>query len=372
LSDQWTIGVEEEFQIIDVETRALRPHGERVVNNVQSEVGEAAQHELFLSQIETGTPVCRTLSEVRKQVKRLRHAVIEGARNDGGAIAAAGSHPFSIVLDQPLAPKPRYLDMAERYQHLAHELFICGCHVHVGIGDRELAIQILNRARGWLSPIMALAANSPFWEGSDTGYASYRTEMWRRWPMAGSPHPFHNRAEYDALTRTLVETGAIHDETRIYWDIRPADRFETLEFRATDVCLTLDEAVMTAGLCRSIARKLSGDVAQDAERDAVYIPVRPELLRAAEWRAARYGIEAELIDVHAGKAVPAPELVETLLAFLREDLEAHGEWDEISTLVREVLARGNGAQRQRAAYAKNESFADVVDLIVAETARGVM
>jgi carboxylate-amine ligase len=369
---RWTIGVEEEFQIVDAATRALRPHGARILSDVQHEVGEAAQHELFLSQIETGTPVCSSLTEVREQVKRLRHAVIEGAQHDGALIAAAGTHPFSLIHDQPIVPKERYVGMAELYQQLAREHFICGCHVHVGINDRELSIQILNRARGWLSPLVALAANSPFWEGEDTGYASFRTEVWRRWPMAGSAHPFGNRAEYEALARTLVETGAIIDETRIYWDIRPADRFETLEFRATDVCLSVDEAVMTAGLCRSMVRKLAADVEADAQRGAVYVPVRPEVLRAAEWRAARYGLEETLIDVHAGKAVPAAQLIETLLEFLREDLEAQGEWDEISTLVRAVLSRGNGAQRQRAAYAKRENFADVVDLIVEETARGVM
>lgn len=368
---QWTIGVEEEFQIIDPETRALSPQGESILATVQAEVGEEAQHELFLSQIETGTPPCRGLSEVRAQVKRLRHAVLEGARQNDAAIGAAGTHPFSIALEQPLAPKARYVDMAELYQQLAHEHFICGCHVHVGINDRELTVQILNRARGWLSPLVALTANSPYFEGRDTGYASFRTEVWRRWPMAGSPHPFNNRAEYEALARTLVETGAIIDETRIYWDMRPADRFETLEFRATDVCLTLDEAVMTAGLVRSLARKLAADVREDAERGAVFIPVRPELLRAAEWRAARFGLEADLIDVHAGRAVPARELIETLLAFLREDLEAHDEWDEVADMVSEVLNRGNGAERQRAAFAKNGNLSEVVDLIVTETARGI-
>lgn len=371
MSDKWTMGVEEEFQIVDRDTRALLPHGERIVREVQDHVGEAAQHELFLAQIETGTPICKNLGEVREQLVRLRRAVVEGARKDGGEIAAAGSHPFSLTHEQPLSPKSRYVGMADLYQQLAREFIICGCHVHVGINDRELAIQILNRARGWLSPLVALAANSPFWEGEDTGYASFRTEVWRRWPMAGSPHPFGNRAEYDALARTLVETGAIIDETRIYWDIRPADRFETLEFRATDVCLTIDEAVMTAGLCRSLARKLAADVMQDQERNAAYIYVRPELLRAAEWRAARFGLEDDLIDVHAGTKIPAKEMIEKLLQFLREDLETHSEWDEVSGSVREVLARGNGATRQRKAFEKRGELCDVVDLVVAETARGL-
>jgi carboxylate-amine ligase len=223
-----------------------------------------------------------------------------------------------------------------------------------------------------MAPLVALAANSPFWIGDNTGYESFRTEVWRRWPMAGSPQVFHNRAEYEALVRTLIDTGSIQDDTRIYWDIRPADRYDTIEFRATDVCLTLDEAVMVAGLCRSLARKLAADIAQDEERGAAFIPVRAELLRAAEWRAARFGLSGELVDVHAGKSVPATELIEKLLNFLRDDLEAHGEWDEVSTLVRATLKHGNGAIRQCAVYEKNGDLHEVVRFLIDETARGVM
>lgn len=369
---RFSLGVEEEYQIVNRESGELKASGEALVHEVQEEVGEAAQHELFLSQIEIGTPVCNGLAEVRREITRLRHAVIEAAREAGDEILSAGTHPFSAPTHQPFTPKPRYTGMAYNYQHLAHEHFICGCHVHVGINDRELTIEIMNRARGWLAPLVALAANSPFWLGEETGYASYRTEVWRRWPMAGSPHIFRNRAEYDALVRTLVQTGGVEDETRIYWDMRPADRFETLEFRATDVCLTIDEAVMIAGLCGALARTCAADAARDAEREAVYVGVRPELLRAAEWRAARYGLDETLIDVHAGQAVPAKDLVHQLLAYLRPALEENGEWDEISHLVNEVLERGNGAARQRAAFEKKGDLTDVVQYIAAETARGVV
>ena len=262
--------------------------------------------------------------------------------------------------------------MADTYQHIAHEHFICGCHVHVGINDRELAIDIMNRARGWLAPLVALTANSPFWLGEDTGYASFRTEVWRRWPMAGSPQVFRNRAEYDGLVRTLVETGSIADETRIYWDMRPADRFETLEFRATDVCLTVDEALLAASLCRALARTCAAEAEHDTEREAVFVPVRPELLRAAEWRAARYGLEENLIDVHAGQTVPAHDLVQQLLEYVRPSLEEAEEWDEISHLLNETLQRGNGTTRQRAAYQKRGEWSDVLDLLTRETAAGVI
>jgi carboxylate-amine ligase len=369
---RWTIGVEEEFQIVVEATGALWSRGKSIVHGAQRKVGDAAQHELFLAQIETGTPICETLADVREQLTRLRRAVIEAALSHGGNIIAAGTHPFSEPEDQKVTPKERYVEMTELYQQIAREHLICGCHVHVGIGDRELSIQIMNRARDWLSPLVALAANSPFWTGGDSGDASFRTEVWRRWPMAGSPQVFRNRAEYDSLVRTLVETGSIEDETRIYWDIRPADRFETIEFRATDVCMTIDEAVMIAGLCRSLTRKLAADILEDEKRGAAYMPTRPELLRAAEWRAARFGLSDTLINVNTGQSVPAHELIESLLTFLRDDLEAHGEWDEVLTQVLTTLRSGNGAMRQRAVFERTGDLKEVVAYLVRETMNGAL
>lgn len=369
---QFTIGVEEEYQIVDLQTRALKPRSNQVLEDMEDVGAGCAAHELFLAQIEIGTPICHTLDDVRRELRQLRRAVIEAAQEEESAIAAASTHPFSHWRDQPVTPKARYLDLEESFQQIAREHLICGCHVHVGIGDRERTIQVMNRARGWMAPLIALAGNSPFWLGEDTGYSSFRTEIWRRWPMAGSPHVFSSRAEYDALVRTLVETGSISDETNVYWDMRPADRFKTLEFRATDVCLTLDEAVLIAGLVRALARTCFELATLDEEREAAFVPVRPELLRAAEWRAARYGVSGQLVDVHAGVAVPAHELIHKLLAFVRPVLEEQDEWDEIHTLARDVLERGNGAMRQCAAWKKNGKLEDVVDLVTAETARGVL
>jgi carboxylate-amine ligase len=243
---------------------------------------------------------------------------------------------------------------------------IFGCHVHIGINDREAAIGVMNRARLWLAPLLALAANSPYWLGWDTGYASFRTEIWRRWPMSGTPQVFRSRAEYDALVATLVATGSITDGTKIYWDVRPSARFETLEYRVTDVCLTIDEAVMIAGLVRALTRTSY----EEFMRGEPLADVRPEVLRAAKWRAARYGLDADLIDVRQGGATPAALLVEQLLTHLRPALETDGNWEEVSALTRYTLARGNGATRQRQAFARADNFEAVVDLIVAETAKG--
>jgi carboxylate-amine ligase len=364
--EQFTIGVEEEYQIVGRESRELRSRALRILPEAQEAVGDSVTPELFLSQIEIGTNICATLSEVRDELTHLRREIIMAAEADGHLIAAAGTHPFSHWEDQTLTPKRRYRGIAEEYEQLAREQLIFGCHVHIGINDREAAIGVMNRARLWLAPILALAANSPYWLGWDTGYASFRTEIWRRWPMSGTPQVFNSRAEYDALVATLVETGSITDGTKIYWDVRPSARFETLEYRVTDVCLTIDEAVMIAGLVRALTRTAY----EEYKRGDALADVRPEVLRAAKWRAARYGIDADLIDTTEGRARPATELIEKLLAHLRPALETDGNWEEVSALTRYTLARGNGAMRQRAAFVRADNFNDVVDLIVAETARG--
>jgi carboxylate-amine ligase len=321
------------------------------------------QPELYLSQREIGTPICRTLTEVRAELVRLRREVISAAEQEGSRIAAAGTHPFSHWGEQKITPKERYREISEGYKQLAREQLIFGCHVHVGINDREAAIEVMNRSRPWLAVLLALSANSPYWLGADTGYASFRTQLWRRWPMAGTPQVFASRAEYDALVASLVETESIEDGTKIYWDVRPSARFETLEFRVTDVCMTVDEAVMVAGLVRALARTVHAD----ALRGTPIEHARPELLRAAKWRAARYGLDADLIDIQDKRAVPALKLVEKFLGILRPSLEEHEEWDEIAALVAQVKERGTGAARQRAAYAQSARYEDVVDLIVAET-----
>jgi carboxylate-amine ligase len=370
-SPPFTLGVEEEYQIIDPQTRELKSRVGRILPEAQEEIGQAAQSELFQSQIEIGTPICHDLNDVRREVSRLRRVIIDAAETTGHAIAAASTHPISHPEDQLVTPKARYRGIEADYRQIARMNLIWGCHVHVGIADREATIQIMNRARGWLPVLVALSANSPFWMGHDTGYASFRTEIWRLWPMAGSPQPFRNRAEYENLVSCLVQTGAITDETKIYWDLRPADRYETLEFRAADIGLTVDDTVLLSGLAQGIACACYRDWICDATEETLFDPVRPELMRAAEWRAARYGIDGTLIDVHSGEAISAAKLVERMLKWLRPSLEELQTWDEVSQLTQQVLQRGNGAQRQREVLKRSGNMEDVVDFLVRETASGV-
>lgn len=367
-TELFTIGVEEEYQIIDAATRELRPAQQSMLPAAQRAVGDDVQPELYLSQIEVASPVCSNLAAARAQLVRLRRAVLESAAATGGRIATAGTHPFSRWQEQPITPKDRYLGIAQDYQQLARENVIFGCHVHVGLEDKEAAIEVLNWVRVWLTPLLALAANSPFWLGEDTGYASFRTEVWGRWPAAGPPHWFASRAEYDALIGALVEVGAVQDATNIYWDVRLPAHLSTVEFRVTDVCLTVDETVMVTGLARALTRACY----EQAQQGEPAPRVRQELLRAAHWRAARYGLGAELIDLEAGQSRPAAEVIENFLRFVRPALEAAGEWEEVAALVHATLQRGNGAMRQRAVYAKSGRLEDVVDFIIAEAALGVM
>jgi carboxylate-amine ligase len=361
----FSLGVEEEFQIIDPVSRTLRPRAASILANARDAHGEEVTNELYLSQIETGTPVCATLADARRELVRLRRELAAAAAKSGSRIAAAGTHPFSRWEDQPLTPKPRYRGLRDEFQQLIREQVIFGCHVHVGVADPEDAVRIMNRARSWVAVLIALAANSPFWKGVDTGYASYRTEVFGRFPTAGTPHPFASRAEFDGLIADLVATNLIEDGSKIYWDIRPSSHVPTLEFRAADVCATVDEAVMVAGLANGLARAcLDADRRGDPADHA-----RPELLQAAKWQAARYGLDGDLIDVGAARARPAAEVVESLLEFVRPALEEFGEWAGVAELTRRTLAEGNGATRQRRAYAKAKRFDDIVDLVVEETAR---
>lgn len=366
-AEAFTLGVEEEYQIIHPQTRQLWARSQPLFSLAQSALEEGVvKPEFRQSQIEIATPICRSLPEVRAQLVRLRSEVLTAAAKAGNQIAAAGTHPFSHWQEQPLTPNPRYQTLSQQYRRLMDELVVFGCHVHVGIPDRELAVQVMNRARLWLAPLLALSASSPFWLGADTGYASYRTTLISRLPMAGPPLIFESLREYDETVQSLVLSNTIQATTQICWDIRLSERFPTLEFRITDVCMTIDEAVMIAGLVRGLVRTCF----DQAQCRQPYEAVRPELLRAAHWCAACSGLEAELVDVASQRRVPARQVVETLLELVRPALEAWDEWQEVSSLVQKTLERGNGATRQRQAYKRTGSWETVVDFIVQETARG--
>jgi len=341
------------------------PRADLLVPAAKALVGEAVASELNLCQIEVGTTVCTTLSEVRHDLNGFRVGLSAAASELGLAVAAVGTHPLDSWRDQRVDDRfDRYRRMEEVYQIVAKEQIICGCHVHVGIADRDLAIEVMNRARPWLAPLVALAANSPFWEGTDTGYDSYRLQVWQRWPTSGMPPRLSSVAEYDSLVEGLQTIDAIEDATFLYWYVRPSSRYPTLEFRPCDVCLSVEDTVVLAGLIRALAWTCAVEAVEGAE------PVLPrrELLDAAMWRAARYGLDGALVGAEATRTHPAATVLGQLLAFVRPGLEAHGDVEEVTTGVATILRRGNGASRQRAAFKAMDTGPNHLSRITAATA----
>lgn len=361
----FTVGVEEEYQVINPKTRELWSKSHLILPIAQVSLGDRVQLEFRQSQIEVATPICQSLAEVRAHLTRLRHNLIEAADAVGCQLAAAGTHPFSAWQEQTLTPKSAYQKLTNRYQGLMHELVTFGCHVHVGICDRNLAIQIMNRVRHWLAPLLALSASSPFWLGQDTQYASYRAVLIQRLPMTGCPQAFASYQEYRRTVQNLLDTQIIDSSSQVCWDLRPSERFPTLEFRIPDMPLTVDETVMLAGLVRGLVRTCYDQV----QSGLPYVAVRPEVLAAAQWTASRWGLSANLIDVDTAQAVAAHKLIEKLLAFVRPVLEAWGEWEDIVAIAHRTLQHGTGADRQRQIWQRSGSLIEVVDYLVKETAK---
>jgi carboxylate-amine ligase len=369
MTDNYTLGVEEEYQLVNPQTRELCGRAGKVFQAAQDEENRV-HRELHRCQIEIATHVCPTLDDLRQELQRSRRIVIEAAQEQGVAVVAAGTHPFSAWEEQQLTKKQRYLKLAQDLKQAIRELIIFGCHIHVGLNgtyfhDRpEIAIEVMNRCRLWLSPLLALAANSPFWECSDTGYDSFRSELWCRLPTAGPPPHFSDHSEYESFVQTLIQSGVIRDATTLYWDIRLSETFPTLEFRIADVCMTVEEAVMLAGLVKALVRTCyEAAIAQQP-----YPLVKSELLKAAHWTAARYGLSADMIDLENGKAITAKESINQFMAYLKAALVAEGDWDQVNEIVQKVLIGGNGASRQRRWYEETNSWQRVVDRLIDQTA----
>ena len=358
-----TLGVEEEYHLVDAETFELADMPE-VVQEAIAVLGDEAQSEISTAQLEIATPVCSSLAQVREHLGRIRAVAADTARQEGCRILASGTHPTGTWREQRLSVGDRYRSLVDRWGLLALQQLITGCHVHVSVPTPDLAIAAMDRLRGDLPVLLALSGSSPYWEGDDTGYDSYRTQWFARWPVTGAPDALGDRATYDALVADLVETGMIDDASHLYWDVRPSTKFPTLEVRVADTCPSLDDVVLHAALARSLVR-VSADA---AERETPFAPLRAEVLRAARWRAARFGLQDQLLDVGAHVLRPAAEVVEELLARLRDDLEELGDWDEVRALTDQVLARGTSAARQRAvASAAGGDLAAVTAALVDET-----
>ncbi len=361
MAAELTLGAEEELHLIDLERWELSARAPQVLSKLPP-VGYSA--EIQRTTVETNTPVVTTLGALREELLALRRGVVEVAARDGLGVAAVGTAPRSAFADFELTATGRYGRMQEQYRLLVDEQLICGTQVHVGVSDRDLAVDIAQRVARDLPVLLALSASSPYWNGQDTGYASIRTTIWQRWPSAGSTGPLASAAEYDALLADLIGSGVIADAKMAYFDVRPSAHAPTLELRVCDACPLVDDAVLLAGLFRGLVRAAELDAEAGRPRDLVPAPLH----RAAVWQAARSGLTGQLLDgaVHP-RPLPAAQVVRALVARLRGVLEDLGDYEEVNDLAETVLARGNSADRQRAAFAERGELDDVVRAVVAET-----
>lgn len=350
--EDFSVGVEEEFLLVDATTRAPRPDADVVLDGLSAPPGTAIGAEPKRSQLETGSAVCRDLPDLRASLAGLRAHLADSAAAVGARIVATGTHPFARWSeDGGVTPGDDYEGLRATYGLLTVEQTVCGCHVHVGVRDPDLAVEVMNRTRAWVPLLVALTSNSPYWMGHDTGYASFRTQVFHRWPTAGIPEHFADRATYERVVGELTATDAIDAPARLYWDVRPSARYPTLEFRACDVLPTVDEAVAVAAIIRAMVETFHGE----AVAGRPYEPPRPELLRAALWRASRFGLAEQLIDVDARRLIPAAEVLGTLLERIGPALDARGELEPVVSTLGLVLRRGTGARRQREARGDDRS-----------------
>ncbi len=361
-----TIGIEEEYQIIDPVSRELRSYITEILKEDSVVLGEI-KPELHQSMVEIGTQVCHTPAEARAELVRLRRMVMDVAAKNGLVIAAAGTHPFSSWIDQEITPLERYIGVKEDLQELAQALLIFGTHVHIGVEDPEFRVDAMNACRYFLPHVLALSTSSPFWMGRNTGLKSYRSIVFRSFPRTGVPRTMDSWSDYEEFVDVMVATGSIPDASKLWWDVRPHHKFPTLEFRVCDVCTRVDEAVCIAAIFQAIVAKL-----WKLRRDNMtFRQYSPNLIEENKWRALRFGLDGRMIDFGKGVELPARDLIRELLEWFVADVAAElGTTAEVGYAFR-LLQEGTSADRQLATWRATGDLKAVVDQLVRETAEGV-
>ncbi|MFJ8078406.1 glutamate--cysteine ligase [Streptomyces sp. NPDC096176] len=359
-----TLGVEEEYLLLDADTGLPVPRADQV----RAAVGlgpilgeDELQTELLQVQVEVATPVCAELEEAGGHLLRMRHAVGAAAEANGCRLAACATPPRRGAVSAPVTEKPRYRAIRLQAPQLVAEQLVNGMHIHAAVPSPEVGVAVMNRLRGWLPVLVAMSANSPFWDGQDTGFASWRTVIFGRWPVSGPPPAFRDLADHKERIETLLGSGIITDTGQLYWQARLSDRFPTLEVRCTDVQLRVDEAVMFAGIVRALVTT----AIHETKAGAPVLVGPPEVVQAANWQAARHGLNGHLITA-TGERRNAGDVVAMLMEHITPALDAAGDTREVVSLVHRLLQQGTPADRQRRALVEGGLQA-VTDMIIAET-----
>jgi glutamate---cysteine ligase / carboxylate-amine ligase len=362
----FTLGIEEEFQIIDPVTRQLRSHITEMIEDGRMILGESIKPELHQSIVEVGTAVCKNIQEARREVIRLRSTIAALAARKNLRIGAASTHPISAWQDQEITPHARYEKLLDDMQVLARSLLIFGLHVHVGLDDREMAIHIMNAARYFLPHVLALSVNSPFWCGMDTGLQSYRCEIFKKFPRTDIPDYFQSWGEYERYLDLLIKTNCIDNGKKIWWDVRPHAVYNTLEFRICDLPMRVDETIAIAALFQAIVAKLYKLI----KANLGFRLYRRALIQENKWRAVRWGLDGKLIDFGKQCEVPVRDLIHELILFVDDVVDDLGCREEVHHIY-EMMDRGTGASQQVKVYQETKDLRAVVDYYCDRTMEGV-
>jgi carboxylate-amine ligase len=362
----FTVGVEEEFQIVDPATWELRSHVSALLESSAPAFGENVKREMHQSIVEVGTKICANVEELATEIIRNRRDLADAAERVGLRIAAAGTHPFSNWVDQVISPGERYKNIVEELQQLARSLLIFGLHVHVAVPDPSAMISLMNEARYFLPHLLALSTSSPFWLGRDTGLKSFRTTVFRRFPRTGIPDHFHSWNEYEEYVKTLIDLKCIDSGKKIWWDLRPQPTFGTLEFRICDVPTAPRASIAIAAVAQAIIVKLY----RLRLRNLGFRQYHRALIEENKWRAARWGIDGKLIDFGQCREVPMRELGLELLEFIDDVIDDLGSRREVE-YVRKILTDGTSAERQLEVYRETGDLTAVVRSVVEETRESV-
>ncbi|WP_031527077.1 carboxylate-amine ligase [Dyadobacter crusticola] len=363
----FTLGIEEEFQTIDPVTRNLRSHMSKLVEDGKITLKERVKAEMHQAVVEVGTNICHNIQEAREEVTYLRKMILDLAEKQNLQVAAAGTHPFADWVDQLITDDPRYDEIIDEMRDVARGNLIFGLHVHVGIEDRNEGIQIMNAVRYFLPHIYALSTNSPFWCGRNTGFKSYRSKVFDKFPRTGIPDYFSSASEYDEYVNLLIKTKCIDNGKKIWWDIRVHPFFNTIEFRMCDVPMRTDETICLAAIMQALVAKI-----YKLHRMNLSFRIYDRMLiNENKWRAARYGIQGKLIDFGKQEEVEYRLLAGELLEFIDDVVDELGSRKEID-YIHQIMEMGTGADRQLAVFEQTGSMNAVVDYIVAETKIGLV